>query len=133
MWFQVYGGNSFLIRLYRVFFESRRYLYDMWRGNPVLTSVLFGLPLGFLSLIVYSIFCADILDANEEDEEGLLFIVAIFEILQTFSQFLPSFFQMSMKRMSKMVTRSRTFNNETISSQNYVYLCFRQCVNVQEH
>jgi len=40
----------------------------MWRGNPVLTSVIFGLPLGFLSLIMYSICCADILDADEEDE-----------------------------------------------------------------
>lgn len=45
----------------------------MWRGNPILTAVLFGLPLGFLSLIVYSIFCADILDANEDDEdEGII-------------------------------------------------------------
>lgn len=41
----------------------------MWSGNPVLTTVLFGLPLGFLSLILYSICCSDILDA-EDDEEG---------------------------------------------------------------
>lgn len=40
----------------------------MWRGNPVLTTLLFGLPMGFFSLIVYSIFCADILDAEEEPE-----------------------------------------------------------------
>lgn len=64
-----YGGNSIWVRLYRTYFETKRYLYDMWRGNPVLTAVLFGLPLGFLSLIVYSIFCADILDADEEDEQ----------------------------------------------------------------
>lgn len=42
----------------------------MWSGNPVLTTVLFGLPFGFLSLILYSICCADILDAEEDDEEG---------------------------------------------------------------
>lgn len=42
----------------------------MWRGNPVLTSVIFGLPLGFLSLIVYSICCADIMDADEDEEPG---------------------------------------------------------------
>lgn len=42
----------------------------MWRGNPVLTSVIFGLPMGFLSLIMYSICCADILDADEEDDDG---------------------------------------------------------------
>lgn len=40
----------------------------MWKGNPVLTTLLFGLPMGFFSLIVYSIFCADILDAEEEPE-----------------------------------------------------------------
>jgi thioredoxin domain-containing protein 10 len=40
----------------------------MWYGNPVLTAVLFGLPLGFLSLICYSICCADIMDADDEEE-----------------------------------------------------------------
>jgi hypothetical protein len=41
----------------------------MWQGNPALTSVLFGLPLGFFALICYSICCADIMDADEEEEE----------------------------------------------------------------
>jgi thioredoxin domain-containing protein 10 len=41
----------------------------MWQGNPALTAVLFGLPIGFLSLICYSICCADIMDAEEEEEE----------------------------------------------------------------
>lgn len=65
-----YGGNSFSVRLYRSYFEAKRSLNDMWRGNPVLTSVIFGLPMGFLSLIMYSICCADILDADEEDDDG---------------------------------------------------------------
>lgn len=43
----------------------------MWRGNPILTSVLFGLPLGFLSLIICSIFCVDILDADEDEEDDV--------------------------------------------------------------
>lgn len=66
---KVYGGNSLPIRVYRTYFEGKRYIYDMWHGNPILTVVLFGLPLGFLSLILYSIFCADILDADEDEEE----------------------------------------------------------------
>jgi hypothetical protein len=41
----------------------------MWQGNPALTAVLFGLPIGFLSLICYSICCADIMDAEDEEEE----------------------------------------------------------------
>ncbi|GAB6025777.1 hypothetical protein CHUAL_011758 [Chamberlinius hualienensis] len=62
------GGNGFFSRLYRVYFDVTSTLFDMWAGNPVLTAVLFGLPLGFLSLICYSICCADILDANDEED-----------------------------------------------------------------
>nr|CAD7260738.1 unnamed protein product [Timema shepardi] len=63
-----YGGNTWLVRVYRTYFEARTSLAEMWQGNPVLTAVLFGLPMGFLSLICYSICCADIMDADEEDE-----------------------------------------------------------------
>ncbi|XP_026461784.1 protein disulfide-isomerase TMX3-like isoform X2 [Ctenocephalides felis] len=65
-----YGGNSFPVRMYRAYFEARTTLSDMWHGNPVLTAVLFGLPCGFLGLICYSICCADILDADEEDSDN---------------------------------------------------------------
>lgn len=64
-----YGGDTFVVRFYRAVFEAKKGLREMWQGNPVLTSVLFGLPLGFLSLILYSIFCGDCLDAPEEDDE----------------------------------------------------------------
>ena len=64
-----YGGNSWTVRLYRSYYEAKSSMVDMWRGNPVLTAVLLGLPLGFLSLIFYSICCADIMDADEEEEE----------------------------------------------------------------
>lgn len=66
---QAYGGNSLAVRIYRTYFESARFMRELWRGNPILTMVLFGLPMGFLSLIMYSICCADILDASEEDED----------------------------------------------------------------
>lgn len=65
----VYGGDTFVVRFYRACFEAKKSLKEMWIGNPVLTTVLFGLPLGFLALILYSIFCGDCLDAAEEDEE----------------------------------------------------------------
>ncbi|XP_069701598.1 protein disulfide-isomerase TMX3 isoform X1 [Periplaneta americana] len=64
-----YGGNTLPVRLYRTYFEARTSLAEMWQGNPVLTAVLFGLPLGFLSLICYSICCADIMDADDEEED----------------------------------------------------------------
>lgn len=63
----VYGGNNWPVRIYRGFYEARTTLASMWRGNPVLTALVFGLPLGFLSLICYSVCCADILDAEEEE------------------------------------------------------------------
>jgi len=68
----IYGGSSWMVRLYRAYFEAKSSLTGMWRGNPVLTSVLLGLPLGFLSLIFYSICCADIMDAEEEEDEDFL-------------------------------------------------------------
>lgn len=45
----------------------------MWKGNPILMTVLVGLPVGFLSLICYGICCPDILDANDE-EDGIIFL-----------------------------------------------------------
>ncbi|KAL1129001.1 hypothetical protein AAG570_013533, partial [Ranatra chinensis] len=63
-----YGGNSLPVRVYKAYFEAKTALADMWRGNPVLTAVLFGLPFAFLSLIMYSICCSDIMDANDEEE-----------------------------------------------------------------
>ncbi|XP_076041634.1 protein disulfide-isomerase TMX3-like isoform X2 [Oratosquilla oratoria] len=64
-----YGGDSYPMRAYRVFYNGKTSLEDMWHGNPVLTAVLFGLPLGFLSLICYSIWCSDIMDADEDEDE----------------------------------------------------------------
>lgn len=66
---ETYGGNTWSVNLYRTYFEMWKSLAEMWRGNPVLTSVIFGLPLGFLSLIMYSICCSDILDASDEADE----------------------------------------------------------------
>ena len=57
------------LRLYRAYYELKTSLFEMWRGNPALTAVLFGLPMGFFALICYSICCSDIMDAEEEGEE----------------------------------------------------------------
>lgn len=64
-----YGGDSYLMRLKRALFEAKKSLKEMWMGNPVLTTVIFGLPLGFLSLILYSMICGDCLVVEEEDED----------------------------------------------------------------
>ena len=58
-----------MTRVYRLYYDVTSTLGGMWKGNPVLTTVMLGLPLGFLSLICYSIWCADIMDANDDDDE----------------------------------------------------------------
>ncbi|EDW30436.1 GL17836 [Drosophila persimilis] len=64
-----YGGDTYFVRCNRALFELKRSLKDMWKGNPVLTTVIFGLPLGFLLLIMYSIFCGDCLVTEEDQDE----------------------------------------------------------------
>ena len=67
----VYGGSSYTVRMYRAYYEAKTNIAEMWKGNPALTAVLFGLPLGFFALICYSICCADIMDADEEEDEEI--------------------------------------------------------------
>lgn len=71
--FQVLGGTSIGVRFYRMYFEAKRYMFGMWRGNPVLTCLLFGLPAGFLALILYTNCCGDfmVVDDDEEEERGI--------------------------------------------------------------
>nr|XP_014095597.1 protein disulfide-isomerase TMX3 [Bactrocera oleae] len=63
------GGDTYFVRLRRAFFEVRKGLSDMWKGNPVLTTVILGLPCGFLSLILYSAFCGDCFVTSEEEDD----------------------------------------------------------------
>jgi thioredoxin domain-containing protein 10 len=72
--------------MYRALYEGKTSLVDMWAGNPILTTVIFGLPLGFLSLIFYSVCCADFMDAPEEEDgesvsHSISFLLLIFELL----------------------------------------------------
>jgi thioredoxin domain-containing protein 10 len=63
------GGDTFYHRIQRLWFDSFSALGNMYRGNPVLTLLLFGLPLAFFSIIVYTSCCSELLDAREDDEE----------------------------------------------------------------
>lgn len=43
----------------------------MYRSSPVLTVIIFLVPMGFFSAILYLTCCADLLDASEdEDDDG---------------------------------------------------------------
>ncbi|XP_026668058.1 protein disulfide-isomerase TMX3 isoform X8 [Ceratina calcarata] len=64
-----YGGNSLLIRIYRSWFEKKTGLFALWKSDPILTMVLFGLPAGFLSLICYGTCVPDILDADDDEDD----------------------------------------------------------------
>ncbi|XP_015922648.1 protein disulfide-isomerase TMX3 [Parasteatoda tepidariorum] len=67
---QAFGGESFMHRVYRTYYSVKTSLYGMWKGNPVLTTVLLGLPFGLFSIICYTTCCVDILEAGDEDEES---------------------------------------------------------------
>jgi len=67
---EMIGGNSFYHRSHRVVYDMLTSLANMYKGNPILTLLLIGLPMAFLSIIIYTSCCTDFLDAREEDEEG---------------------------------------------------------------
>ncbi|PRD27129.1 UNVERIFIED_CONTAM: tmx3 [Trichonephila clavipes] len=67
---QAYGGETFLYRVYRTYYGAKTSLFGMWKGNPVLTTVLLGLPLGLFSIICYTTCCTDILEAGDEEDES---------------------------------------------------------------
>ncbi|XP_050431974.1 protein disulfide-isomerase TMX3 [Adelges cooleyi] len=66
---KTYGGSGFFIQVYRMYYETKTSLVNIWTGNPAVACVLFGLPMIFLLLIIYSTCCTDIMDASEEDED----------------------------------------------------------------
>lgn len=57
--------------MYRMYYETKKSLVNIWVSNPAVASVLFGLPIGFLLLICYSTCCTDIMDASDDDEDGM--------------------------------------------------------------
>ncbi|XP_022660901.1 protein disulfide-isomerase TMX3-like isoform X2 [Varroa jacobsoni] len=64
-----YGGNTFFYRIYRSYFEMRQNLKNMYRSSPVLTVIIFLVPMGFFSAIVYLTCCADLFDAPGDAED----------------------------------------------------------------
>lgn len=66
---KAYGGSGVFIQMYRMYYETKKSLVNIWVSNPAVASVLFGLPLGFLLLICYSTCCTDIMDASDDDDD----------------------------------------------------------------
>ncbi|CAG2172397.1 unnamed protein product [Oppiella nova] len=62
-----YGGDRFWNRMHRMSYDTITSFVSMYYGNPVLTILLFGIPAGFLSIIIYTTCFSDILDAKDED------------------------------------------------------------------
>ncbi|KJH43480.1 protein disulfide-isomerase domain protein [Dictyocaulus viviparus] len=67
------GGRSLPVRIRRMIFELYSNVTQMFATQPLLSSVLFGMPIAFLSIICYSICSADFTVDREEfypdDEE----------------------------------------------------------------
>lgn len=52
-----------------MYYETKTSLVNIWTNNPVVATVIFGLPLFFLLLICYSTCCTDIMDASDDDDD----------------------------------------------------------------
>ena len=63
-----YGGDRYHHRLLRMAYDGWSSLGAMYRGNPLLTLLMFGLPLAFLSIIIYTSCCSDILDGKDGED-----------------------------------------------------------------
>ncbi|XP_015785505.1 protein disulfide-isomerase TMX3 [Tetranychus urticae] len=63
------GGDGYHHRLIRWAYDGYSSLTNMYKGNPILTLLVFGLPMIFLSIILYSSCCSDVFEAREEDDE----------------------------------------------------------------
>lgn len=66
MFYVIYNISVTFIRSY---FEMRQNVINMYRSSPVLTVIIFLVPMGFFSAILYLTCCADLLDASEEEDE----------------------------------------------------------------
>lgn len=72
-----HGGNSIVMRIFRSWFEIKTTLIQMWKGNPILTLLIFGMPAGFLALICWQgVCCPEFIDSEEEGM--VIFITVIF-------------------------------------------------------
>ncbi|PIO72607.1 hypothetical protein TELCIR_05459 [Teladorsagia circumcincta] len=60
------GGRSLPVRIRRIIFEVYMNVTQMFATQPLLSSVLFGMPIAFLSIICYSICSADFSVDREE-------------------------------------------------------------------
>lgn len=65
----VQGGNSYLDRFKRLGYDGFVAVSLMFESNPILTVVLFGLPITFFSIIIYCSCCSDMLDGKDFDDE----------------------------------------------------------------
>lgn len=64
----VHGGNTYLDRFKRLGYDGFIAITSMFETNPILTIILFGLPLAFFSIILYCSFCSEMLDSRDDDE-----------------------------------------------------------------
>ena len=65
----VQGGNTYLNRFKRLGYDGFVAVSLMFESNPILTCILFGLPIMFFSVIIYCSCCSDMLDGRDFDDE----------------------------------------------------------------
>ncbi|OQV21430.1 Protein disulfide-isomerase TMX3 [Hypsibius exemplaris] len=62
------GGKGWFRKAYKFFYSIAAYFYKMFSTQPILSSILLGLPLGILTIILVMMYTNDCTDNKEEDE-----------------------------------------------------------------
>ncbi|XP_074843613.1 protein disulfide-isomerase TMX3 isoform X2 [Carettochelys insculpta] len=71
---QAQGGDGFLQRIKRIFYDARSTVVSVFKSSPLLGCFLFGLPLGVISIMCYGIYTADTdggIEINETSKKEL--------------------------------------------------------------
>ncbi|CAG9854335.1 unnamed protein product [Phyllotreta striolata] len=65
-----YGGNGFGTRIYRAYFEAKTSVVDLWQENPILTSLIFTIPMLFITSLFYLMCFGDVMDNGADEDEA---------------------------------------------------------------
>ncbi|XP_055348922.1 protein disulfide-isomerase TMX3-like isoform X2 [Paramacrobiotus metropolitanus] len=65
-----FGGKGWFRKAYKFCYSVCAYFYKMFSTQPILASILFGLPLGILSIIVVMTYTNDCTDVNKDEDDS---------------------------------------------------------------
>ncbi|KAK3746383.1 hypothetical protein QZH41_018215, partial [Actinostola sp. cb2023] len=68
-YWNAYGGDSYLQRIIRMFYSFFTTVYEIWTSQPIVATLMFGLPLLLFSFVIYMLCTVEVGDDQEFNEE----------------------------------------------------------------